>query len=100
MNSHDLDPDPELNEEQAISVDKLTPVQVDHIDEVLLSNTAGTWRKIARVVGSSMIELQNQYQDIPDIYFAQRVRKMVLNGTLDSQGSIDRMRYSEVRRVR
>ena len=100
MNSHDLDPDPELNEEQTISVDKLTPVQVDHIDEVLLSNTAGTWRKIARVVGSSMIELQNQYQDIPDIYFAQRVRKMVLNGTLDSQGSIDRMRYSEVRRVR
>ena len=47
-----------------------------------------------------MLELQNQYQGIPDIYFSQRVRKMVLGGTLESQGNIDRMRYSEVRRVR
>ena len=100
MNNQDLGPDSELSEKQAKAVQKLTPTQVEHIDGVLLNNTDDNWRKIARVVGSSMLELQNQYQGIPDIYFAQRVRKMVLGGTLESQGNIDRMRYSEVRRVR
>ena len=100
MNNQDLGPDSELSEKQTKAVQKLTPTQVEHIDGVLLNNTDDNWRKIARVVGSSMSELQNQYQGIPDIYFAQRVRKMVLGGTLESQGNIDRMRYSEVRRVR
>ena len=100
MNNQDLGPDSELSEKQTKAVQKLTPTQVEHIDGVLLNNTDDNWRKIARVVGSSMLELQNQYQGIPDIYFAQRVRKMVLGGTLESQGNIDRMRYSEVRRVR
>ena len=100
MNSQDLGPDSELSEKQTKAVQKLTPTQVEHIDGVLLNNTDDNWRKIARVVGSSMLEFQNQYQGIPDIYFAHRVRKMVLGGSLESQGNIDRMGYCEVRRVR
>ena len=57
MNNQDLGPDSELSEKQTKAVQKLTPTQVEHIDGVLLNNTDDNWRKIARVVGSSMLEL-------------------------------------------
>ena len=54
---------------------------------------------MAMVVGSAMMEAKNKYQGVPDLYFAQRIRELVANGTLESQGFLANMRYSEVRRI-
>ncbi|MCP4976228.1 MAG: hypothetical protein GY931_08720 [Maribacter sp.] len=98
MEAHDLKPDPELTKEQKALISSLSDTEVEQIDSVLLSNTRQVWSKVAMVVAITMNELQLQYSNIPDVYYAMRIRKLVNIGELESQGFIENMRYSEVRR--
>lgn len=90
-------PDPPLTEEQAALINKLSEIELKRIDNALLSNACQYWRKVARVVGTTMMEMQDRISGIPDIFYSQRVRHLVEEGKLESQGNLDYMRYSEVR---
>ena len=98
MNSHDVEPDGELTPDQVKLIEQLTEDEVQAIDSALLSNTCERWRKVARVVGTTMMDLPCRVEGIPDVYYSQRVQKLVNEGLLESQGNLSYMRYSEVRR--
>ena len=98
MTPHDVTPDPPLSDEQRAIVDKLTAGQIQEIDDALLANCIVRWRKVAAVVGFTMTDqLMKEFEGVPDVYYAQRVRKLVEQGVLESAGNLDCMRYSEVR---
>jgi hypothetical protein len=97
MNTHDVAPDGELTPGQLKLVGELTDIEVKAIDEALLSNASHNWRKVARVAGTTMMELPSRVQGIPDVFYSQRVEKLVKDGLLESQGNLSYMRYSEVR---
>ena len=97
MNSHDAEPDGDLTPDQVELVEQLTDAEIQAIDDALLANTSDKWRKVARVVGTTMMELPNRVEGIPDVYYSQRVQKLVKDGLLESQGNLSYMRYSEVR---
>ena len=42
-------------------------------------------------------ELSERFPNVPDVYYAQRVRRLVAVGELESQGNLEYMRYIEVR---
>ena len=90
-------PEPPLTAEELALVASLSAAEVGAIDRALLANTHDRWRKVAMVVGKTMGELTNRRHGIPDTYYAQRVRKLVENGALESQGNLAFMRFSEVR---
>lgn len=91
------DPDTLLDEEELDAVSLLTAQDLKLIDEALLANTASSWRKVARVVGTAMIELNEQLPGVPDGFYAQRLAALVQTGRLHSAGNLDHMRFSEVR---
>jgi uncharacterized glyoxalase superfamily protein PhnB len=91
------EPDTLLDEEEREAVSLLTAQDLKLIDEALLANIASSWRKVARVVGTAMIELNEQLPGVPDEFYAQRVTALVQTGRLQSQGNLDHMRFSEVR---
>jgi Protein of unknown function len=91
------DPDPPLDVEQSLRVSKLTQDDLWDIDRELMAQSARSWRKVARIVSSSMDKLSSRIPGVPDVYFAQRVRHLVEIGKLESQGDLLRMRFSEVR---
>jgi pimeloyl-ACP methyl ester carboxylesterase len=93
----DAKPDPPLDVEQSMRVSKLTQEDLWDIDREILTQSARSWRKVARVVGQAIEKLSSRIQDVPDIYYAQRVRHLVEIGKLESQGDVRYMRYSEVR---
>lgn len=97
---HDLDPDPPLDVEQSLRVSRLTQDDLWDIDRELLHQSARSWRKVARIVASTMDKLSSRVPDVPDVYYAQRVRHLVEVGKLESQGDLLRMRHSEVRLAR
>lgn len=90
--------DPELDEEDEAAVAALSPSDVEAIDHALLSLCDRHWRKVAYVVGYAMDVYPDRYFDIPDIYYAMRVRALVDVGLLEAQGNLRRMRFSEIRR--
>ena len=90
-------PDSDLTNEEKLSVDELGFEEIQEIDNILLSHAHSNWRKVAMLVGFTMRTLENRKRGIPDIFYAQRVRKLVEEGRLESQGNLQYMRFSEVR---
>jgi len=93
----EMTPDPPLDVDQSLRVSKLTQEDLWDIDREILAQSARSWRKVARIVGQVVDKLSMRIPDVPDIYYAQRVRHLVEAGKLDSQGNLQFMRYSEVR---
>ena len=90
-------PDPPLTPEQQAKVAQLTETEIKAIDEALISNARHPWRKVTLVVGLTMGLFQNRFSEIPDLFYAHRIRKLVQDGCLESQGNLEYMRFSEVR---
>jgi len=90
-------PDPPLTPEEQARVAQLSEGELQSIDDALLANATRRWRKVAMVVGMTMMHDRNPAPGIPDIFFAQRVRRLVERGLLESQGNLEFMRFSEVR---
>jgi len=86
-----------MTAEQAALVASLSAAEIEAIDRALLANTLERWRKVAMVVGKTMMELEDRRPGIPDTFYAQRVRNLVEIGSLESQGNLAYMRFSEVR---
>ena len=97
MTFDEFEPDGSLTANQFTIVERLTPEQLAQIDNVLLSNCCDQWRKVARVVGTTMMNDSVCFENVPDIFYSQRVQLLVENGLLESQGNLEFMRYSEVR---
>ena len=89
--------DPPLTQEQLKLVSNLSEAELNYIDSTLLSNVSSQWRKAARVIGTTMSEKDNKITGIPDIYYSQRLSRLVKKGLIESQGNLQAMRYSEVR---
>ncbi len=91
--------DPKLTEEQIMLTNQLNDSELKDIDNALLSNISSQWRKLARVVGSAIMGMENRVNGIPDVFYAQRVKNFVKEGVVESKGNLNRMRYSEVRKA-
>ena len=98
MNSEDTEMDGELTDQQKALVEQLTEDEIEDIDIALLSFARGKYyRKIAYVVGMTMSRFPVRVEGIPDIFYAQRVRRLVEKGLLVYEGDLNRMRYCEVK---
>ena len=96
----EVTPDPPLTAEQHALVAKLTSADLRTIDEVLLANATPRWRKVAMIVGMTMIQLEDRgdrVNGIPDVFYSLRV--LVEAGRLEAAGDLAYMRFSEVRLV-
>jgi hypothetical protein len=92
-----MTPDPPLTPEQAIHVSRLRQEDLWEIDRILLAQSGRAWRKVASIVEMTSDDLRARFPNIPDVYYAQRVRRLVAVSELESQGNLEYMRVSEVR---
>ena len=90
-------PDTLLDAAEHELVSHLTPSNLKTIDGALLSNSASSWRKAPRVIGSAMVTLEGQFQRLPLGLYVQRIGALVEGGELLARGNIAFMRLSEVR---
>jgi hypothetical protein len=89
--------DPQLDAEDLEVVAALTQDDLGAIDRALLAASHANWRKVAFVVGTAIDAYPDRYQDVPDVFYAHRVRALVSAGQLEAQGNLHCMRFSEVR---
>jgi Protein of unknown function len=93
----DDDQDPSLTEDQALLIAALPAELVTQIDDALLAQATPRFRKVARIVGQVMQSFSDAASGVPDVYYAQRIAKLVNAGLLERRGNPLRMRFSEVR---
>jgi Protein of unknown function len=78
--------------------ENLPKEELARIDDALYANTTSQWRKMAMVIGLTMMESGNPH-NLPDIFFGERVRKLIDERRLEFQGELGSFRYCEVRRL-
>ena len=90
---------PDFTPEQEIRVSELSSTEIDLIDEALNAMITKTLRKMVRVVGGAMMdERVSSISEVPDIFYAKRVRSFISNGEVEFVGNLRCMRQCEVRR--
>jgi hypothetical protein len=95
---NDTDPGESPSPEEEAEIQKLTASDLQRIDDCLLSHVSIRQQKVARVIASAMIgSLGEQFPRIPDVFYSQRIKHLVEQGAIEAFGSLDRMRYSEIR---
>lgn len=77
--------------------DALSVNELMEIDSALLAKCRNYFRKVAMVVGSTMMSPSFRERDPSDTCYAMRVKELVSQGQLESDGNLNYMRYSEVR---
>lgn len=66
------------------------------IDQRVLGHATCRWQKVAKIVGLIAIDLGEENWP-GESFVAARIKWLARSGRLESQGNLDRMRYSEVR---
>jgi hypothetical protein len=97
MKSHDIEPDGPLTPQEQAVADALSLDLLRRIDTALLSHATKNNRKIAMLVGLTMMDPSLRVPGLPDVFYAYRVRMLVDRGLLVAEGSLGYMRYCEVR---
>lgn len=96
----DVEPDGPMTPEEELAAAALTTADVQFIDECILAHTLAQQRKVARVVADTMQEIGERFPEIPDVFYVGRIKRLVDSGVIEAFGNLDRMRYSEIRRIK
>lgn len=86
-----------MSTEEAALASAIPQHIVKKIDEALLGAASEKWRNVARLVGTVMTNEEWLPEGLTDLYYAQRVRKLVAAGSLEADGDLRIMARSEVR---
>ena len=86
-----------MTAEQETLVSKLSKAELDEIDSALLKNICGNWRKVARVIATTIMDFGDRFNGVPDVFYAKRIQLLRENNLFESQGNLKRMRYSEIK---
>ena len=90
-------PDGPMTPDESAIVSSLDPEFVRMVDEALLSHASIRSRKVAFIVGTTMMDAKLRLPGLSDLFYASRVKELVKQGLLVAVGNLDYMRYSEVR---
>ena len=91
------DLDRELTPEEEFNVSKLKAKDLKIIDAALLAEASTSERKISWVVGKTMKSLGPNFDHIPAVFLARRVRKLIGEGKLETNGDTDYIRRKEAK---
>ena len=69
----------------------------EEIDTALLANISNVWRKVAFVIGMTMMQIDEERGGRDDLYFAKRVAVLVEKGFIEYNGDLNQMRQCEIR---
>ena len=89
----------QLDDEARAAIAALSVAEVTAIDQAILSVLSSSWQKTALIVGRAMYTYPDQFDDIPDVFYCERVLQLASDGLIAFQGNLRRMRFSEVRKL-
>jgi hypothetical protein len=93
----DSAPDLLPSQTEIAAIGALAPSELDEIDRALVAAAGPRNRKLAMVVATVLQQFAARFPALPDVFYAQRVIRLVKLGQLEGYGDLGRMRWSEVR---
>lgn len=86
-----------MNKEEIDFTSKLSIQKLNYIDELLLEVSTNQYKKVSIIIAYILNNPNIHIKGIPDIFYIQRIKLLVNNGLLQSQGNLDSIRFSEIK---
>lgn len=79
----------------------LTTEEVRKVEDQVYAKTGAQRKKVARIIGECLLERDNlKLPKVNNLYYAHVIRQLVSQGKLEGFGNLNRIRYSEVSRIK
>ncbi|MDO6721636.1 DUF3658 domain-containing protein [Psychrosphaera sp. 1_MG-2023] len=88
-----------ITEDDLAYLQTLSPELLEKVDSLLYAKTSERWSKIAMVISKANKEVKILDPNITYDQLLSRLHIIIKSGKLSSQGNINIMRFSEVRRT-
>lgn len=85
------------DEDGAAAISRLGNEDIARVDQLLLNELRDSWQKCAMVVGGALIRAPEEFDEIPDWFFARRLLELQKRDLIEAHGNLEHMRSSEVR---
>ncbi len=79
------------------AIDRLQEQDLVKIDQLILSSLDGTWKKAGFVTTGVLLAAPDEYEDIPEAFYALRIRSLADASRIDVKGDLDVLKTCEIR---
>lgn len=96
----------EIPKQTLITIDRLDYMEnlpdstIQKLDEIILSNSSGKYKKVAMVIAGSLEGVKEIDSQIDEVHLLLRIKSLIENKKLRFRGDISYMRHSEIRKKR
>ena len=88
---------PPLTDKEINIVQKLSQEDINKIDIEILNQSSYSRRKTARIIGWTMRIFNNDFSNLPERFYLNRIIQLVKDGKLKAYGNLEFIRFSEVK---
>ena len=88
----------EDNEEGRAAIARLHERDIARIDQAILSALdSGSWKKAGFVTAGVLIAAPDEYEDVPEAFYAERIRALVSVSRIEAKGDLEGLKDCEIR---
>ena len=87
----------ELGPEAQEAVANLQQGDLQRIDAMILAVLDRSWKKSGLVAAGIMLSAPDEYEELPEAFYVQRMAALVHEARIEVRGSLDALKSSEVR---
>jgi len=88
--------DGSTTELQAEIVANLTDSDIETLDGLLMANIDDAWLKTAFVIGGVMLKVPDEYEEVPEGFYVERLEVLKEKGLVAVKGKLDDMKSCEI----
>lgn len=81
---------------QAEIVANLTESDIETLDGLLIANIDDVWLKTAFVIGGVMLKVPDEYEEVPEAFYAERLSVLKDKGLIVVKGDLSKMKDCEI----
>ena len=87
----------ELGQDAQEAIARLQERDLAQIDQSILSALGSGWKKAGFVTAGVMIAAPDEYEDLPEAFYALRIRALAQAGRIEVKGDLDTLKTCEIR---
>ncbi len=87
----------EDNEEARAAIARLGERDIGRIDKAILSKLGSEWKKVGLVTTGVLIAAPDEYEEIPEAFYASRILALASEGRIEAQGNLEDPKAGEIR---
>ena len=87
----------EMGPEAEEALARLQASDLEQIDHLILAALHSTWKGADLIASGVMLSAPDEYEDLPEAFYVQRIRALADASRIELKGSLDAIKTCEIR---